>query len=107
MTNRNKPGVAFWATVVIVGALAYVASSGPARTVLLRKSKWHGAPQLPDEFSWEAKDRLVNQKKWESIYSPLVWTARKGFGAPLEWYWGLFPIRSGEDSASQPHKRTK
>jgi hypothetical protein len=30
MKDRKKPGVAFWATVVVVVVLAYVASFGPA-----------------------------------------------------------------------------
>src|SRR5262245_10054824 len=30
MTDRNKPGVAFWATVVLVVALAYPLSFAPA-----------------------------------------------------------------------------
>ena len=30
MTSRKKPGVAFWATVVLVAAMLYVASFGPA-----------------------------------------------------------------------------
>jgi hypothetical protein len=30
MTDRKKPGVAFWATVVIVAVLAYPLSFGPA-----------------------------------------------------------------------------
>jgi hypothetical protein len=30
MTDRKKPGVAFWATVVVVAVLAYPLSFGPA-----------------------------------------------------------------------------
>jgi len=30
MTDRKKPGVAFWATVVLVALVLYVASFGPA-----------------------------------------------------------------------------
>ena len=30
MTDRKKPGVAFWATVVVVCMMLYVASFGPA-----------------------------------------------------------------------------
>ena len=30
MTDRKKPGVAFWATVALVAVLLYVASFGPA-----------------------------------------------------------------------------
>jgi hypothetical protein len=29
MTDRKKPGMAFWATVVLVAALAYPLSIGP------------------------------------------------------------------------------
>jgi hypothetical protein len=30
MTDRKKPGLAFWATLVVVGVLAYPLSFGPA-----------------------------------------------------------------------------
>ena len=37
ISDRKKPGVAFWATVVVVVAVVYVLSWGPA-TMLARKS---------------------------------------------------------------------
>jgi hypothetical protein len=37
MTSRKKPGVAFWATVVVVVIVLYVASFGPAVWVIGRE----------------------------------------------------------------------
>jgi hypothetical protein len=36
MTNRKKPGVAFWATVVVVVIVAYAASVGPVYWIASR-----------------------------------------------------------------------
>src|SRR5262245_61802724 len=39
MTDRTKPGVAFWATVVVVVVLAYAISFGPACWITSRTSR--------------------------------------------------------------------
>jgi hypothetical protein len=53
VANRKKPGVAFWATVVVVGAVLYVLSSGPALWIAV-------------QFDSEAAETCFN---W--IYTPL------------------------------------
>jgi hypothetical protein len=71
MTDRKKPGVAFWATVVVVVALvAYSLSFGPACWIAWRVSS--AVPVIA------------------TIYSPLV---RAGFRGPAPvrralWCWG-------------------
>jgi|GEM_PF-6597946 len=84
MTSRKKPGVAFWATVVVVVALLYVASFGPAcwitshldrgsnlipvvyrpiawamsaerNTVVNRVSKWYAKVGAPENWEWQAE----------------------------------------------------
>src|SRR5262245_2006101 len=71
MTSRKKPGVAFWATVVVVAMLVgYPLSFGPACWIAWRAS--HSAPVIA------------------TIYSPLV---RAGFRGPAPvrralWWWG-------------------
>jgi hypothetical protein len=48
---RKKPGVAFWATVmVVVAALAYPLSSGPVGCI-------------------------AGVELWERLYAPLIWIA--------------------------------
>jgi hypothetical protein len=42
MTSRKKPGVAFWATVVVVVIALYVASLGPACWLTDRQALPHG-----------------------------------------------------------------
>jgi hypothetical protein len=66
MTNRKKPGVAFWATVVVVVVLvAYPLSFGPARAMYVHRlmPEWTyrpmrffhlpilwALPRMPDEM---------------------------------------------------------
>jgi hypothetical protein len=73
MTDRNKPGVAFWATVMLVVAVLYVLSFGPA--------------------CWLCDRDVVSEELVESIYRPVIicagatgpsWTA-------LRWYGELLP----------------
>ncbi len=81
MTDRKKPGVAFWAIVVVAGLVLYLASFGPA--------------------SWLASRRLLPE--WTSgpvewFYAPLRFLALLGgdpsategpegpFGRVLLWY---------------------
>ncbi len=59
MTSRKKPGVAFWATVVVVALIAYPLSWGPAYWVCGKV----GGP----EWGWQALS---------CIYSPMHKKAR-------------------------------
>ena len=66
MTDRNKPGGAFWTTVVVTGLVLYGLSTGPA--VWLRErdllsdsaieiAYWpivHAPPSIYDVFDWYA-----------------------------------------------------
>jgi len=76
MTSRKQPGVAFWATVVMVAGLAYVLSSGPV--IWLYQ---HGA--IP---GWAVS-------AVELTYGPLDWfmhEAADSFTTPIWWYWDLW-----------------
>jgi hypothetical protein len=53
MTSRKKPGVAFWATVVLVIVLLYPLSFGPV--------------------CWLCDRRIVNRRHAWSIYRPCIW----------------------------------
>jgi hypothetical protein len=70
MTDRKKPGLAFWATVVVVGLpLLYVLSFGPACWITSRCS-------LPGDWLFV-------------VYAPMIWPLNNGptflFDA-ISWY---------------------
>jgi hypothetical protein len=73
--DGKKPGVAFWATVVVVGALVYVISWGP--------------------FVWLASRDFLPGPPGDAltlIYCPVGWMAGHGpepFQGALTWYFGL------------------
>jgi hypothetical protein len=72
MTDRKKPGVAFWATVAVVVVLvAYPLSFGPACWLLTQDQ-------------WESDDSLAGQ-----VYWPIGWLAVHGpwpMAEVLNWY---------------------
>jgi hypothetical protein len=58
MTSRKKPGVAYWATVVVVVALAYALSFGPGSVLF-------NSDRPPTWVSW-----FIGE-----FYRPLIWVA--------------------------------
>ena len=76
MTDRKKPGVAFWATVTLVVVVLYVASLGPAQW--LSSNGW--LPRWVDgPLSW--------------VYFPLSWIYFNGpepIHDMLDWYSDLW-----------------
>ena len=70
--DRKQPGVAFWATVVVVALLAYPASYGPAEWLYARNC-------LP----------RLSAPVLRKIYWPMLWVRTQGpqaIGDALEWY---------------------
>ena len=88
MIDRKKPGVAFWATVVVVMALmvAYPLSIGPMERLDDRG-------QLP---SWADKPIAV-------FDAPLDWIIQHSVAARMaaDWYIGLW-VADADDSESAP-----
>jgi hypothetical protein len=78
LTQRKKPGVAFWATVVVAVALvAYPLSFGPACWWFARE------PQI-SSHSWEQPPRVAPRLYW-----PIGRLARRGpkpIGDVILWY---------------------
>jgi hypothetical protein len=77
--DRKKPGLAFWATVVLVAVLMYPISFGPACWVSLRNN---------------AGGRLVG-----AVYYPIFWLAfEKSLATrPVFWY-----MTAGASAAFRP-----
>ena len=61
MTYNKKPGVAFWATVVVVVVVLYAASFGPAQWLALNS---------------ESPEWIV--AAWRSVYSPVLFLRNRG-----------------------------
>jgi hypothetical protein len=87
-SDRKTPGVAFWATVVVVVVLAYPISFGPACWLMTRTGI--------------GRRRLI-----PAVYRPITMIAESGSTAnnAIRWYatllaprgWGLYslPVRDG------------
>jgi hypothetical protein len=71
MTSRKKPGVAFWATVVVVVIALYVASFGPA--------------------CWITSHMNFGAAAVRTGYRPMTLAISRGgtIGDALQWYAGL------------------
>ena len=83
MSDRKKPGVAFWATVVVVVMLAgYPLSFGPACWITSRLDR--GADLVPVLY------RPVTWAMTPDSETPVnrvsTWYAK--IGAPDDWQWG-------------------
>jgi len=87
MTSRKQPGVAFWATVVVVVAALYVASFGPACWI----TSWTniGARIIPVAY--------LPITRCLSISAPVDGAIRwfSGLGAARGWGWTV--IGGGSD----------
>jgi hypothetical protein len=83
MVDRKKPGVAFWAAVVVAVALLYPLSFGPA--------------------CWLADRDLLPDRLTESIYRPLVFSAiHTNCLRGLEWYGTLMGLPELTASDEEP-----
>ena len=79
MTDRKKPGVAFWASVVVVALAIYLFSVGPAFLMC-------SDPRGRIRGDWTGMAYLL-------IYDPIIWTLQKGpkaASAIVGWYLGLW-----------------
>ena len=79
-TDRNKPGVAFWATVVVVALAAYPLTFGPACWITSRTNV--GVPvvnfvYLPMMWLYDISPKPVRRS--------IMWYSRTG--APYGWSW--------------------
>ena len=77
MTDCKKPGVAFWATVVVVGVLLYLASFGPACWVCARTQNSLPPVYYPLTGAGKRSDRIANG---------LICYANLGTPEGVDWY---------------------
>jgi hypothetical protein len=78
MTDRKKPGVAFWMTVALAAGLAYPLSFGPACWL----HEWAG----------------IGESGIPTLYFPVIFTARHTeFGDVIKWY-----ATAGREGAKYP-----
>jgi hypothetical protein len=83
MTDKRK-SLWPWIVALLIGLpVLYVASSGPARSLLIRR-------QPATRPVWF--EHKVNDRNWRLLYAPLIPIARENFGKPLRRYWRQFPI---------------
>ncbi|MGQ0634483.1 MAG: hypothetical protein ACT4QC_07730 [Planctomycetaceae bacterium] len=90
--RRDRPTLAFWVTVVGAVLAIYVLSSGPTqeigKTISRREMRYDALSPTPDSAWLE----LAPGRWWQTAYYPLVWCSGQPLGAPLRWYWRLFPL---------------
>jgi hypothetical protein len=80
MTNRKKPGVAFWATVVLIAMLVgYPLSFGPACWWFLGPMPPHAIATASANFA----HRMYWPAGWFAVYAP------NSVGDAIFWYAGL------------------
>jgi hypothetical protein len=86
MTDRKKPGVAFWATVVVACLLLYPLSFGPACWVYSRSE---------DLEIWETVDRIYYPILWQWAHGPdpvsdvIDWYANLGSATEVSAGWPM------------------
>jgi hypothetical protein len=89
----KKPGVGLWCVIATTTVILYVLSSGPARILLVRN---HNVPSIGGSHrAFFGSPVVTKAGQWKTIYGPLDSVSRERFGAPLRWYWRLFPIPEG------------
>jgi hypothetical protein len=82
-SDRKKPGVVFWATVVLAAVMFYFASFGPAIWVIAHDD-------LPMEWEVDA---------FEVVYRPIAWLEENGpepVSYAIDWYIELWCTRPRE-----------
>ena len=97
--DRTKPGVAFWATVVVVAVLAYPLSFGPACWITSRLDRGSDlVPTIYRPFTWG-----MSEQSGTTINSVIMWYAK--VGAAENWVWAAF--LETDETPGRDHTRWK
>ena len=92
MSDARKQSVVPWIVATLVAfALLYVLSSGPMITLAWRSRMTIHATTPGGPV--QAETAVDLGQWWPTVYAPLWWASEQAWGEPLNWYWGLFPIR--------------
>lgn len=82
--------------LVVVLPPLYVLSSGPLIPLAYYKSRVLVPKEAHKAFEedghYQEEIMVVVHGWWPATYAPLKWIAQRSWGAPLRWYWELFPI---------------
>ena len=87
--DRKKPGVAFWATVALVGLpILYVLSFGPVCWITSRTNV--GVDLLPKLYLpvilvWDWDTPVVSPDRPHPIHEAMWWYTRVGAGGDWQW----------------------
>lgn len=104
--KSKRPGFVLGAAVLLAVIVLYVLSSGPTRMVAVEVRsvplRWISEEPLVADRVLVGYDRtpvtrivvtVTTSTWWEVAYDPLVRASRQTWGAPIRWYWSLFPVR--------------
>ena len=95
MSDDRKTPLWPWIAALLIGLpVLYVLSSGPARSLLMRKASIvPGTIVLPDgRLGRVGPGEITLYGQWINAYGPLDWASQGKCGALLRWYWQRFPI---------------
>ena len=95
IVNRQKKWskrLKWTAGVVVALPILYVLSSGPMQTLLIRRNTIYSASGTVITQSIGLEPKVFS---WSKLYRPLTRVSESELGAPLIWYWALFPLREG------------
>ncbi len=93
MTCRKKPGLAFWATVVVCVPLLYLLTAGPAQIVLIRQVPVRTVDSQGRPFAPPLSMGSIpayDDELYSTIYAPLTVLAKTPAAGLLTWYLELF-----------------
>lgn len=96
-------GIPAYFALIIVAFALYVLSSGPARTIIIRKhygkSRWTDS----DGRVWIKKWSRTHDDWWTAAYAPLLRIEELANDSDFDWaflhrYWNLYPIPRVNDT---------
>jgi hypothetical protein len=89
--SEQRKSVWPWIASLLIGVpILYVVSSGPMQTVAFR-NRITKFQEDPDHVTMRSYVDIG--AFWPKAFAPLIWASEQSWGEPLNWYWGVFPVR--------------